>query len=130
MKRILIDTSGYSGFMRGHPGIIAAVQYAKEIFFSPVVLGELYSGFMKGAHRSKNEAGLSKFADSPRVGFLEIDEDTAKTYAAILHELRLNGTSISSNDVWVAASAMQYGLAVLTMDRDFLKVRQILVSFH
>jgi predicted nucleic acid-binding protein len=32
--------------------------------------------------------------------------------------------------VWIAASAMQHGLVVLTMDAHYLKVAQILVDFR
>jgi predicted nucleic acid-binding protein len=43
--------------------------------------------------------------------------------------LRKRGTSIPTNDIWIAASAMQYGLRLLTADRHFLKVPQIIVDF-
>jgi predicted nucleic acid-binding protein len=39
------------------------------------------------------------------------------------------GTPIPTNDFWIAASAMQYGLTVVTTDAHFLKIPQILV-FH
>lgn len=38
------------------------------------------------------------------------------------------GTPIGTNDIWVAASAMQYGVRLLTADRDFLRVPQIRVE--
>ena len=54
--------------------------------------------------------------------------DTASHYAVIFDTLRRNGTPVTMNDVWVAASAMQHGCRVLTLDRDYLKVPQILVD--
>ena len=32
-----------------------------------------------------------------------------------------------ANDIWIAASAMQHGLPILTSDRDFQKIPQIIV---
>ncbi len=126
MKRILLDTSAYSGFIRNHPGIVQAINKAENIYFTPVVLGELYTGFMQGSSLAKNEERLLDFFDSPRVGLVQIDEETAKIYAAIQVDLKKLGTPISANDIWISASAMQYGLAVLTLDSDFLRVKQII----
>jgi predicted nucleic acid-binding protein len=38
--RLLVDTSAYSAFMRGHGEIKAALQEADEIFVNSIVLGE------------------------------------------------------------------------------------------
>jgi hypothetical protein len=35
--------------------------------------------------------------------------------------LKKAGTSSAANDMWIAASAMQHGLPILTSDRDFQK---------
>jgi len=129
MKRVLLDTSGYSGFMRGRSEIKLALQEAEEILLNPTILGELFAGFMKGKHQKKNERELYLFLDSPRVGMVDINEDTAKRYGIILNSLWRMGTPIPTNDIWIAASAMQYGLNVLTTDRHFLKVQQILVDY-
>ena len=48
MTRLLLDTSGYSAFMRGHSEVVAALQEADEVCFNPVILGELLAGFMRG----------------------------------------------------------------------------------
>jgi predicted nucleic acid-binding protein len=37
--RLLVDTSAYSAFMRGHGEIKAALQEADEIFVNSIVLG-------------------------------------------------------------------------------------------
>ena len=58
MTRILLDTSAYSVFMRGHAAIKQALQQADEIYFSPIVLGELLAGFRRGRNREKNEREL------------------------------------------------------------------------
>lgn len=127
MTRILVDTSAYSAFMRGRTDAIAAIREAGEIYLNPVVLGELEAGFIRGSSSRKNQRELQAFMTSPRVHVAEIVEATARRDAAILDSLWKAGTPIPTNDIWIAATAMQHGLPVLTADAHFLKVAQILV---
>ena len=69
---------------------------------------------------------LDRFVDSPYVNIIEIDEITAERYALISDTLRRAGTPISPNDLWVAASALQHGLEILTLDSDFTRVPQVI----
>ena len=129
MNRILLDTSAYAAFMRGHAEAVNAVREADEIFLSAIVLGEILAGFMSGERRAKNESEFSQFLESPRVDLIDVDEATAERYAIIFSTLRAAGTPIPTNDLWIAASAMQYGLRLLTLDTHFTKVPQILTRF-
>lgn len=129
MSRILLDTSGYSAFMRGDPPVKEMLQTVEAIYLTPIVLGELRAGFLRGRARQKNEERLSSFLASSRVSVVAIDDETAERYAAILNGLWTAGTPIPTNDMWIAASAMQYGLTVVTTDAHYLNVPQILV-FH
>jgi len=127
VSRALLDTSGYSALMRGDTVVTEMLQTVDAIYVNAVVLGELRAGFLRGRMRQKNEARLRQFLASSRVSALSIDEDTAERYAVILNALWSVGTPIPTNDIWIAASAMQYGLAVITTDAHFLKIPQILV---
>lgn len=128
MRRILLDTSAYSAFMRGHDEVKRALQEADEIALTPVVLGELGAGFLRGRQRRKNERELRQFLGSGRVRVVGVDEETAERYAVIVTALRTAGTPIPTNDIWIAASAMQYGLAVVTTDEHYEKVPQVIVE--
>jgi tRNA(fMet)-specific endonuclease VapC len=129
MNGTLVDTSAYAAFMRGQAEAKLALQRAEDICLSPIVLGELRAGFLRGKHRRKNETELQVFLSSPRVRVVDVDSETADRYAAILHALRVAGTPIPMNDVWIAASAMQYGLRILTTDRHYQKVSQVLIEY-
>jgi predicted nucleic acid-binding protein len=130
MTRVLADTSAYSAFLRGYAKVGNSLRAADEIRVTPVVLGELLAGFRGGTRRRANEDQMRFFLSSPRVGVLPIDEDTAERYAAIVSSLRSAGVQVGTNDVWIAASAMQHGLTVVTTDADFLRIPQILVEHH
>jgi tRNA(fMet)-specific endonuclease VapC len=127
--RVLLDTSAYSAFMRGHADICSAIRANEEIFLNSVVIGELFAGFIRGSRRRKNEAELRRFLASPRVGVLEVTEETAERYAVILNSLWHAGTPIPTNDIWIAASAMEYGLRVVSTDEHYRKVPQIMVDY-
>ncbi len=124
----VLDTSAYSAFMRGHPEVKLALQQAEEIFINPVIMGELRAGFMRGKHRKKNERELRSFLSSPRVSVVDVNGDTAERYAVILNSLWNSGTPIPTNDIWIAASAMQHGLRVLTTDVYYQSVPQVIVD--
>lgn len=126
MSRILLDTSAYAAFLRDHVGVKQALREANEIVLSPIVLGELQSGFLKGGRARENEAQLEAFVTSPRCSVLVIDEETAQRYAAIHDYLRRQGTPVSPNDLWIASSAAQHGLTVVTLDEDFERIPQVL----
>ena len=123
--RVLLDTSAYAALMSGHAAVRDTVREADEIYLNAIVLGELLGGFTRGSRRAKNERQLSEFLESPRVSV--IDVDTSGRYAAIYDTLRTAGTPIPTNDMWIAASAMQYGLRLLTLDSHFKHVPQVLV---
>ena len=128
MNRLLVDTSAYSAFMRGIPEALKAVQEADELYTNPVILGELQAGFLRGSRTRKNQQLLEQFLSSPRARVVDIDEATSHRYATILNSLWKAGTPIPTNDIWISATAMQYGLSILTSDAHYLKVRQILVQ--
>jgi tRNA(fMet)-specific endonuclease VapC len=127
-NKIILDTSAYSAFLRGNAEVARAIQEADEITLTPVILGEILAGFLLGTHEKKNRSVLREFLASPRVKIRDLDEETSERYAAIFAYLRERGTPIPTNDIWIAASAMQYGLKLITTDAHYRKVPQIIAE--
>jgi predicted nucleic acid-binding protein len=128
LSQVLLDTSAYSAFKRGNPEVLALLQEADEIHVNAVVLGELGAGFRGGTRRRENEQELTAFLASPRVRLAPMGEETADRYASIHAYLKKAGTPIPTNDLWIAATAMEHGLRVITTDGDFDRVVQIAVT--
>jgi len=126
MKNILIDTTIYSAFKRNDRETIEILKSVEFIGISTTVLGEIYSGFKLGNKEKLNRYELELFLDTPRVHFLNLDETTAEIYAAIFKQLKTKGKPIPTNDIWIAAIAMQYGLALLTLDKHFRNIDGLL----
>ncbi len=123
--RICLDTSAYSAFKRGNAQALDVIQRAEEIVFPAVVLGELLAGFRIGRRDRQNLDELDRFLDSPRVRIASLDVETAQRYAELISFLRSEGRPIPTNDLWIAASAMQWGLRLLSADAHFGELPQI-----
>ncbi len=119
MRKVLIDTNIYTAFKRNDPDIVTAFQNLDFIGIDITVLAELYAGFKGGSKEKRNRTELEDFMNSSRVYFIVHDRDTADFYAQIFKNLKENGTPIPTNDIWIAASAMQNGLALFTLDNHF-----------
>lgn len=119
MKKVLIDTNIYSFAMKGDVDVVNALRRIDMIGFSAISIGELFSGFKGGSSETRNREELNLFLDSPRVVVHPIDEGTAEFYASILNNLKMAGTPIPTNDIWIAAIAFQYGYQLLSKDRHF-----------
>jgi len=119
---ILLDTNAYVAFMRGQSKAVAVLQHAPMIAVSPVILGELLCGFAAGQREQANREQLAAFLASPRVTLLPVDQLTAERYATVYLALRQAGTPIPTNDMWIAATAMQHGLSLFSYDGHFRAV--------
>ena len=125
MKGVLVDTNAYGAFKEGRPEAVEILRHAPLIVLSTVVLGELLGGFAAGAKEASNRDQLLQFLASERVRVLSVDSDTAESYARLYLSLRKKGTPIPTNDLWIAATARQHGLAVFSYDRHFRDVEGI-----
>lgn len=130
MTRYLLDTSAYIAAAHGHPRLKEALRSADGVFVNPIMLGELQAGFLKGTQERKNRETLARFMALPRVTTVTTDEETAEMYAVIHDSLRKAGTPVPVNDIWIAASAMQHGLKVLTTDGHFKDIVQVIAEVH
>ncbi len=119
MKKILIDTNIYSLAMKGAANVVNTLRRIDQIGFSSISIGELLSGFKGGNRETENRKELNIFMDSPRVVVHSIDEGTADFYASILTTLKVAGTPIPTNDIWIAAVAFQHGYKIFSNDRHF-----------
>lgn len=114
--------------MRGQKVVAGLLDAADEVYLSSVVIGELLAGFRKGNSEQRNREILERFLSVPRVATLPLDDDTAERYAVILDFLRRQGGPIPTNDLWIAACAMQHGLVLITADRHFLALPQVVTE--
>jgi predicted nucleic acid-binding protein len=128
VREILLDTNAYAAFKRDAPEAVEIIQHAPSVCISVTVLGELFAGFALGSRETTNRQELQQFFQSPRAKLLPVDEGTAERYALIYRSLRTKGKPIPTNDMWIAATALQHDLAVFTSDAHFHEVDGLVVG--
>ncbi len=122
MRPIVMDTNAYAAFKRGDEKIISVLQHAPGILLCATVLGELLGGFAAGQRESVNRGELTQFINTPRVKFVPVTAATADLYALVYATLRRKGQPIPTNDLWIAASSLEHGAALLTYDAHFKNI--------
>ena len=120
--KILLDTTAYVGFKRDLNEVVEVITSAEQIFFSPIVLGELMFGFRNGTKFEKNMQELNQFLDHEAVALVPIVKVTSDRYSRIATQLKRQGTPIPTNDLWIAAQTMEHGAELISSDRHFEKV--------
>jgi tRNA(fMet)-specific endonuclease VapC len=123
--RIAIDTNRYTDLCRGDPEVIARVEQAERVLLPFIVLAELRAGFAVGRKGAENASVLERFLAEPGVEVLYAGEATTHHYAGLYRQLRRQGTPVPTNDLWIAALAIEHQLALLTRDRHFASLPQL-----
>ena len=125
MTRLCLDTSAYSNFRRGETQVVRHLDRAQWIGVPSVVIGELWTGFLRGARADRNINDLEEFLDHAIVETLTVDEVVAHIYGEIFAALRDAGHPLPTNDVWIAATATRVGATVLTFDEHFRYITRV-----
>ena len=89
---------------------------------STVVAGELLFGFRNGLRYEANRRDLEDFLANPYVALLPVTLVTAERFGHIAAALRRKGRPLPTNDIWIAAHAMESGAELLSFDRHFEQV--------
>ena len=117
--RVLLDSSAYSQLMLGREQVSRIVRGAEEVLLPAVVLGELLYGFRHGSRYDRNVRDMRAFLDNPYVSLVPVGATTADRYSRIAASLRAKGRRIPTNDLWIAAHAMETGADLVSAARHF-----------
>lgn len=122
-----LDTNTYVAFKRNDRDIVEFLECVDSIFVPAIVLGELYAGFYQGSRAKENMEELVKFLNVPGVSVLNVNTDIADRYGQLVRLLREQGTPIPTNDVWIAATAFEMGTRLVTYDKHFKNIPDLIV---
>jgi len=117
---VILDTNALSALFDGEPGLKEKLRRATRISLPVVVLGEYRFGLLGASRRMKTGPDLAGLQAVSEV--LPIDVETIEPYAKICDQLKRAGTPIPTNDIWIAALAIQHGLPIVSRDRHFDRV--------
>jgi tRNA(fMet)-specific endonuclease VapC len=126
--RLCLDTSAYSRLMRGRPKLQERLEAADEILLPATMLGEVYAGFHGGNRLEENLSLLATFRRQPGVAIVDTTDNVAQRYATIVATLKRQGTPIPTNDIWIAAAALENGGRMVAYDSHFEAVPGLIVE--
>ena len=123
--RLLIDTNADAALRRGDRQVTDLVRSADEILMSAIVIGELLFGFRGGSRPDYNVSALRGFLAARAVKFVPVTLVTAERYALVAASLRRKGKPIPTNDLWIAAHALETGADLVSSDDHFAHVEGV-----
>jgi tRNA(fMet)-specific endonuclease VapC len=122
---VALDTNRYVDLCKGLEETSRIVATAETVFLPFVVVAELRAGFALGRRTAENERVLRRFLMKNGVEVLFADDQTTLQYASLFRQLRLQGTPIPTNDIWVSALVLQHNAALHERDRHVDNLPQI-----
>ena len=120
MSGRLLDTNIVIALFAQDQSVTEKLAEVEEVFVPSIVLGKLYFGAHRSARAEDNISRLDEFAE--RSAILHCDRLTAKHYGQIKHKLKVGGTPIPENDIWISALSQQFNLTLITRDKHFSAV--------
>ena len=124
--RVAIDTNRLTDLFRGDSALAEQLSVAEEVWIPLFALGEIKAGFQGGTQRHRNEMLLNRLLAKPTVSVLMPGRETAEHYARIFVQLKRAGTPVPDNDLWIAAQVLEHDLVLITRDRHFAFIPQLL----
>ena len=125
MRAILLDTNAYSNLLRGDDRVLEVLTDARTVLMSPIAIGELLSGFRNGSRFRANQSLLKEFLSSPNVTTVAITAETSEVYSLLHAALKKKGQPIPTNDLWIAAQAVEQGAVLITYDGHFSSIDKL-----
>lgn len=124
---LVLDTNAYSAFRRDDQAAIDLLEEADELVLPSIVAGELLAGFLGGKRWEENWAGFLEFLGQPGVRLHPLGLREAEKYGMLVRNLRAAGTPLPTNDLWIAATALALGAAMVTRDARFASISGLFV---
>jgi tRNA(fMet)-specific endonuclease VapC len=122
---LALDSNRYTDLCRGDTSLQLLLERAEQIKLPFIVIAELRAGFAAGERAAQNEAVLQRFLLKPRVSVLHSTDATTRCYANLYRQLRHQGTSIPTNDLWIAALVVEHTLVLCSRDKHFDHLPQL-----
>ena len=124
--KYLLDTNVAVAVLNGTLDLAAHRTAGVELYLNAAVVGELCFGAEKSERVEQNLAAIDRLV--ARCPVIPCDESTARHYARLRNRLRGKGRPIPENDLWIAATASEHGLVLVTRDDHFDQVEGLSVE--
>lgn len=124
--RVALDTNRITDLFRGDLELAEQLSTCEEVWIPLFALGEIKAGFHGGTQQRQNETLLNKLLAKRTVRVLLPSRETAEHYARTFVQLKRAGTPVPDNDLWIAALVLEHDLVLITRDRHFERIPQVI----
>lgn len=135
----LLDTNHCSLIIQGDPPVLQAILNRRNqgVALSVIVRGELLFMAENSDRKTENLDQIQSFIRL--FDLYPINAEISQTYAQLKANLlrtfgskdkakrratRIQSLGLDDNDLWIAATALQYDLTLVTADSDFTRIQQ------
>jgi tRNA(fMet)-specific endonuclease VapC len=125
-SNIFLDSNIVIEIFSGNKPFADKIHALPGFYISSIVLGELYVGINRVAHKNNHLNKLNSFLELCSV--LDVDSTTSAIFGELTAELYKKGKPIPTNDVWIAATVKQHDLTLVTRDKHFKEISNILIE--
>lgn len=122
MKKICVDSSVLFLVLAGRldGGVFAEYD---QVVVPSVVVGEFLCGIDESTRKGLDQRRVfNEFAAADAVYLAPVSSVTADYFGRIFRFLKQKGCPIPTNDMWIAAVAMEHGAELISMDAHFKKI--------
>ena len=116
--KYLLDTNILILYNNSNQEIIDIISAVGRIGISIVSVGELIYGAHTSLYKMLNFSKIQTFINCHQI--YEVKLNTANYYGIIRAEQKKKGKPLSHNDLWIASTAMEHDLVLVTRDNALL----------
>ena len=127
MTQIVFDTNLLINLLSYKFRLPRSFDRYDRILIPSIVVGEYQAGIFDTRQGRENAAKLEEYLGRMTVEAAPVTTRTAEKYATIYKALREKGRPIPQNDMWIAATALEHGADLATLDEHFRAIPMLTV---
>ena len=112
----LSDTNAVIAWLRDDPGLWRRFD-GRDKCLSVIAIGEMFYGVSKSMRGPVNRTAVFDLMTTSEV--VDITAGVSERYGDLKQQLRAAGKPIPDNDLWIAATAIEHHLVLVTRDKHF-----------
>ena len=137
----LLDTNHCSRIMDGDLNVLSRLQEnsEQEIGISVITRGELFFMVEKSERQKENLEKVTQFVEA--INIYGVDDAIADCYGQLKgkilkhfgpkkdqakrNKITIQKLGFSDNDLWIADTAITYGMTIISADKDFVRIQEV-----
>ena len=120
---LVMDSSALIALFGGEAEVARNMAKAVQVLVPAIVCGEINAGTQGNSKREVAEREAFKaILETPGVSVIPATRKTGEFYAKVFTYAKAQGKPIPTNDIWVAAAALETGGMLYTNDKHLLSL--------